>query len=337
MQEDFVSAKQDIVSFLEAEVASAKKEFSSVNSLVDDSFDRLFSFACRGKMMRGSLVVCFASALGASREDAVRVGAAVELFQSGVLVHDDIMDGDATRRGEPAIHAQLAQVAGSRFGLGGGICLGDVSLFLSFRLLNGVGSPQLVELFSREAVSLGFGQMHDVFLGVSSADPSLDDILSVYRFKTARYTFVLPLLLAAGLAKREDLFSSLESFGEELGVSFQVRDDVLGLFGDSSVTGKPVGADVREDKKTVVRFELLRLLEGANREWASSLFGSEVSSSDLARLQSLARDQGVLSAVELHARSAESRAELVLDDLQVPVAARRVLDWLVGFNRSRVK
>lgn len=337
MQEDFISAKKDLVSCLETEFSSARSEFSTVSSMVGDSFDRLLSFTSRGKMMRGSLVVCFASALGASREDAVRVGAAVELFQSGVLVHDDIMDDDSTRRGEPAIHAQLAAVGGSRFGLGGGICLGDVSLFLAFRVLNQVNSPQLVELFSREAVSLGFGQMNDVFFGVSSTDPSLDDILSVYRFKTARYTFVLPLLLAACLAKREELYGSLESFGEELGVSFQVRDDVLGLFGDSLVTGKPVGADVREDKKTVVRFELLRLLEGVDREWASLLFGSEVSSADLARLQSLAVDAGVLSAVELHARSAESRAELVLDDLQVPVAAREVLDWLVGFNRSRVK
>ena len=338
MQDAFLSSRKEILSFLNESFRAWRSEFSPINSLVDDSLTRLEEFSSGGKGLRGSLVVVFASALGASREQAVRVGAAVELFQSGVLVHDDIMDGDLTRRGAASMHAQLAEVGGERYGLGGGICVGDVALFLSFRVLNGcTRSQELVELFSREAVSVGFGQMQDVFLGVSEREPSVDEILSVYRYKTARYTFSLPLLLAACLADREDLYGLLARFGEELGVSFQVRDDVLGLFGSEQETGKPVGADVREDKKTLVRFELLRLAQGVDKEWVSSLFGRSASSEELARLQSLASDLGVLSAVELHASAAERRAESFLDDLQVSVDARKVLDWLVRFNRARTK
>ena len=336
MQEAFEGAKKELVSFLEEAVGSYKHEFKEVNRWVDESLTRLVVYAQRGKMLRGSLACIVSSALGVSRSQAVRVGVAIELLQSGVLVHDDIMDGDTTRRGAASLHAQLEEVGGPRFGLGGGICVGDVSLFLAFRILNSCErSQELVELFSREAVSLGFGQMQDVYFGVSEEEPSVESILSVYRYKTARYTFVLPLLLACCLADREDLYKPVTRFGESLGVSFQIRDDVLGLFGKEEETGKPVGADVREDKKTLVRFELLRLLEGDDRAWAASLFGSEVSAAEVSKLRLLAQEAGVLSAVNLHAESADSRAEVALDDLQVPVDARKVLDWLVRFNRSR--
>ena len=274
MQEVFLETKQELVRFLENYLTSCKKEFSQVNGWAGDSCERLLAYVQRGKMLRGSLVVLFATRLGASREDAVRAGAAMELLQSGVLVHDDIMDGDLVRRGAASMHAQLEEVGGSSFGLGGGICVGDVSLFMAFDVLNSCSQPQpLVSLFSREAISLGCGQMQDVWLGVADQEPGVEDILHVYKYKTGRYSFSLPLLLGACLAEREDLYSSLEAFGMELGVSFQVRDDVLGLFGSEQETGKPVGADVREDKKTVVRFELLRLLEGEQLRWAESLFG----------------------------------------------------------------
>lgn len=337
MKQEFAAAKQDMSGVLSESFSSYRDEFSNVNDWPDYSFDLLEDFVSRGKMMRGGLCVLFAQALGASRDDAVRAGAALELFQAGILVHDDIMDEDELRRGKAAIHAQLTSEFGESFGLGGGICVGDICMFLSFRLLNTVGSPQLVELLSREAASLGFGQMQDVFLGRSQESVELDDILRVYRYKTARYTFCLPLLLACSLAQRDDLFDEVCLFGEHIGVSFQIRDDVLGLFGSSDETGKPVGADIREDKKTVVRLELLRLAEGDDEDWLRSVFGSEVSSEDVDRVVSLAKKYDVLSAVQLHANVSESRAMLVLDELQVPTRAYEVLEWVVRFNRSRVK
>lgn len=338
MKERFSSAKQRIGSFLDDYFDEQEQVFSHVGRWPEDVFSRLREFSSRGKMLRGSLVVVLAQAFGRSSADAVRVGAALELLQSGVLVHDDIMDADDRRRGGPALHAQFARLGGERFGLGAGVCAGDVSFFLAFGLLNGCSSARsLIEVFSRETAALGFGQVEDVWLGESDEEPSAQKILSVYRYKTGRYTFSLPLLLCLSLVGREELSEVFGAFGEELGVVYQVRDDELGLFGSEQETGKPVGADVREDKRTLLRLELLRLSSGEDKRWLSSVFGSDVSADDLERVRSLAEELGVRAAVRAHASVCERRAASLLDDAAVPVEVREVLDWLVSFTRARSK
>ncbi|MGD9939846.1 MAG: polyprenyl synthetase family protein [Clostridia bacterium] len=251
-----------------------------------DSARRLDEFSSRGKMIRGCLVR-LGYELGGGRtvppgaEQAVaRAGAAMELFQSGLLVHDDIMDRDRTRRGAPTLHVGYeADLARGLYGDPAhngsslGICAGDLAYFSAFSILSGLEVPgdvarQVCLTAARELALVGVAQMQDVANGAvrrgstnpfrdAPASPDEETILLLYRYKTGRYTFSLPLSIGATLAESTpEVIASLEEAGEALGILFQLKDDELGLFADEDELGKPVGADIREDKKTLFRQRL---------------------------------------------------------------------------------
>ena len=244
-----------------------RDELARVNPLGRDAAERLVEFTLRGKMIRGCLVHLGWSIGGAGTvapdaeaASVVAAGAAMELFQSGLLVHDDIMDRDVVRRGLPSIFQQYAQMAGrdghadpAHVGQAQGICAGDVACFMAFELLSRVRAPALGEvlaLCARELSAVGIAQMQDVAWGASKDGVKVDDILTMYRYKTGRYSFALPLAAGALIAgAAPDVREKLETCGESLGLLFQIRDDDLGLFGDEKELGKPVGSDIREGKE----------------------------------------------------------------------------------------
>ena len=177
----------------------------------------------------------------------------MELFRTGLLVHDDIMDRDTLRRGMPTIHASYSTeleregVAESgRIGEALGICAGDACYFEAFaqlaRALAGNPRGGEIQAFCAEILSeVVVAQMADVRWGASGGEPSEEDILAMYRCKTARYSFSLPLAagaLSAAADAGAALAGPLTALGERLGILFQLRDDELGLFGDESATGK---------------------------------------------------------------------------------------------------
>ncbi|HUJ73417.1 MAG TPA: polyprenyl synthetase family protein, partial [bacterium] len=191
-----------------------RDELARVNPLGRDAAERLVEFTLRGKMIRGCLVHLGWSLGGGTgavvpadgAASVVAAGAAMELFQSGLLVHDDIMDRDPVRRGLPSIFQQYAQAAGreghadpAHVGQAQGICAGDVACFMAFELLARVRAPALrdvLALCARELSAVGIAQMQDVAWGASKDGVKVDDILAMYRYKTGRYSFALPL--AAG-------------------------------------------------------------------------------------------------------------------------------------------
>ncbi|HET6487239.1 MAG TPA: polyprenyl synthetase family protein, partial [Spirochaetia bacterium] len=263
--------KREISAILDAFFAARRRDLSEVNQLANEACDRLRQFVLAGKMIRGGLVTVGLSLCrdGPSSRElhmAHQVGAAIELFQSGLLIHDDIMDRDLMRRGRATLFEQYSRDARQggvndwrHLGEALGTCVGDVAFFLGYELLGGLSpSPaalgRIIALFSRELAAVGIAQMQDVAWGADpSAQPGTDDILRLYRFKTGRYSFSLPLAAGAILAGAADSsIEALEALGECVGVIFQIRDDELGLWGDEKKTGKPVGSDIREGKKTLL-------------------------------------------------------------------------------------
>ena len=268
---DFLKTyKTEIENYLSEYLGKMGAELSAVNDFGPQLADDLRTFVQAGKMIRGGLVFLGDEICGgkADRKDLITIGAALEMFQSALLIHDDIMDRDTRRRGGLslfALYAERNKELDDHYHLGEslGICAGDVALFYGFELISLLSAPadtilRLYELFSREMLIVGTAQMRDVMNGASKEFPASCDVINLYKYKTGRYTFSLPLIAGAILSGADKkTIEKLERIGELMGVVFQIRDDYLGLFGDPKKTGKPVGSDIDEGKKTL-HMRLLR-------------------------------------------------------------------------------
>jgi geranylgeranyl diphosphate synthase type I len=211
---------------------------------------------------------------GADGPQIISAAAALELLHAGALVHDDLMDASDTRRGKPSLHRQFeAYHAGQRwqgspagFGTGMAILLGDLLLCWTDEMFHASGLPDdavrrgrpVLDLMRTEVFA---GQYLDL-LGQAAGDGTLESALRVVEYKTTKYTIERPLHLGAALAtpgwdtgagpSAGGLAAAYTAYGLPLGTAFQLRDDILGVFGDPAQTGKPAGDDVREGKHTVL-------------------------------------------------------------------------------------
>ncbi|MEN2997466.1 MAG: polyprenyl synthetase family protein [Brevinematia bacterium] len=252
-----------------------------------DSVRRLYDFVISGKMLRGALLLLSQKMFsGEYSEDGINCAIAMELLQSGLLIHDDIMDEDTQRRGKDTIFFQYKKVfdregmsKSYHLGESVGICVGDISFFLAFMSLSRVREKLLLDKillkFSEEMLMVGMGQIKDVVVSGQRGIPSEEEIVNIYRYKTARYSFSLPLGLGAILSKQDQsVISLLEEIGEYVGIIFQIQDDKIGLVGDSSVTGKPRGSDIKENKKTIYYHYLMSLATEGEKNLLERIFGN---------------------------------------------------------------
>lgn len=262
-------------------------------------------------------------AIGGSdgRSDAaiVDVAAALEIFHAAALVHDDLIDNSDTRRGRPAAHRSLE--AGHRdrgwtgdaagFGRSAAILLGDLLVAWSDDLLeDGLGtlSPARAAAvrseYARMRRDVTVGQYLDIAeesAWVTEPDEHhADRALRVASYKSARYSVQQPLTIGAATAGADDgQLAALRTFGHPLGMAFQLRDDVLGVFGEEAVTGKPTGDDLREGKRTVlVAYMREQLAPGARRVVDELLGDPALDAAQVASLQQTIRDTGALDRVE---------------------------------------
>jgi geranylgeranyl diphosphate synthase type I len=298
--EEFITAKQAALAPIGAELTP----------LVDAARQAVGG----GKRLRPAFVYWGWRAAGGSRdEDAIIAAAsAVELVHASALVHDDVMDNSATRRGALSAHAGFTRmrredprsVESERFGTSAAILLGDLLLSWSDELLTRSGfKPKAVArgrvYFDKLRTEVVAGQYLDV-LAQTSHSSSASDAMRVLRYKSAKYTVERPLQFGAALADAdESLLTALSSYGIPLGEAFQLRDDVLGVFGESDVTGKPSGDDLREGKRTLLVARAFSKADPGQREVLAKNFGrSDVDATGIAAVQDVLRDTGALAAVE---------------------------------------
>jgi geranylgeranyl diphosphate synthase type I len=223
MPPKFIEYKQLVDAFLRQHLAEKKKSLSKINPYGDDLIDRILPMVTAGKTIRGSLVLlayCFTNEKPSP--DAIKAAAALELLQTALVIHDDIMDKDPMRRGLPSLHIQYKSDAMA-------MCVGDVLFFMAFELLGSLNVDaatlgRIIRFVGREYQFVGVAQMTDV----SKKAKTKEDILCLYTYKTARYTFAVPLVIGATLAGRsDDVITHLSAFGEHVGILFQIRDDIL--------------------------------------------------------------------------------------------------------------
>nr|WP_091491349.1 polyprenyl synthetase family protein [Microbacterium pygmaeum] len=272
----------------------------------------------------------------------VAASAALEIFHAAALVHDDVIDNSDTRRGRPAAHRgmEAAHVESrwtgdaSAFGRSGAILLGDLLVAWSDDLLEDgldAASPararaaRLQYATMRREVTIG--QFLDIAeesaFSTQPDDTHAERALRVASLKSARYSIQQPLLIGAALAGADDAqLNALTEFGHHVGMAFQLRDDVLGVFGDEAVTGKPSGDDLREGKRTVlVAFTRERLDRGARRTVDELIGDPELEPSQIASLQRAIIDTGALERVEELIQDYSRRAERSLSGARLGNAA----------------
>jgi geranylgeranyl diphosphate synthase type I len=205
------------------------------------------------------------------------------------LVHDDIMDDSTTRRGAPTVHIEFAAVhrgsgwigTSERFGSAVAILLGDIALAWADDMLRGAGlwPDQLRRahgVWQAMRTELLCGQYLDV-LTQACGDEAAEAALQIDRYKTAAYTVERPLHLGAAIGGAgQALVDAYRRFGADIGVAFQLRDDLLGVFGDPGVTGKPAGDDLREGKRTLLLAYGLRTADQQRRTPAADLLRSAI-------------------------------------------------------------
>lgn len=286
----------------------------------------------------------------------VRVATAMEFFQAAALIHDDVMDDSDTRRGMPAAHRSLAERhereawAGDagRFGVAGAILAGNLCLNWTEELYatSGLDPDHLAQgrdVFDRMRTQLMGGQFLDVVESARSWDevPTAERIERaerVIRFKSAKYTVEHPLLIGATAAGADEQDrAALSRYGLSLGHAFQLRDDLLGVFGDPAATGKPAGDDLREGKRTVLIAHALAGADEAGRSLLEDGLGDPALEAEaVERLREVIAASGAVDAVEADIARLAGQARMALKSTRdLEPEAVGVLDQLIDSATTR--
>lgn len=326
--------RERIDKHLEAFVADRSQLLAEITEPVTELSTAIADLTRGGKRLRASF--CYWGFRGTGAEDGagiIAAASALELFQSAALIHDDLMDDSDTRRGMPALHRRFAALHrehgwsgdADRFGMAAALLAGDLCLSWSEELFNGCGLPAADlargrTAFDRMRTQLMGGQYLDVLEqargtgGAGSGDG--DDTAAARRvieFKSSRYTVVEPLQIGAALGGADEmLLAGLRAFGAPLGEAFQLRDDLLGVFGDAAVTGKPAGDDLREGKRTVLIALTRELTDAAGLATVDRLLGDrDLDAAGVEALREVIRASGAVDRLEaliatrvLHSREA---------------------------------
>jgi geranylgeranyl diphosphate synthase type I len=282
----------------------------------------------------------------ADLDAVVSVASALEIFHAAALVHDDIMDRSDLRRGEPSLHRRFEALHRDRGWSGSGETYGTAAALLLGDLLLGWSDGLFEEGLARvdrdaaEASRAEFGRMRtEVMLGQYldmleehswRGRPEAELLSRAHRvvvYKSAKYSVEAPLALGASLAGGSLAeIAALREFGLPLGVAFQLRDDLLGVFGDPAVTGKPAGDDLREGKRTVLVTLARQKLPGSASRLVDELLGDPALDADqIAMLQAAIRESGAVDQLE---KIIAHNVEVALAALQNAPLARSARDEL---------
>ncbi|WP_084222923.1 polyprenyl synthetase family protein [Mycolicibacterium holsaticum] len=296
---------------------------------VEITGDILLRFLTGGKCLRSTFT--YLGWLCGRDEDpaALRAAASMELLHAFALLQDDVMDGSTLRRGHPAAHVAFAGwhrergMTGSpdRFGESAAVLLGDLCLVWAEQMLreSGVAAAALSRAWPRYdamRTELAVGQFADL-VNDAGGFPSWEQVLDVSRRKSGNYTVRRPLEIGAALAGcGHGVLTALSVYGEAIGEAFQMRDDLLGVFGAPAVTGKPSGVDLSEHKATSVVVSAYHLADPSlRRELAALMCAADLGEADIHRWRRLIAQTGAVESIE---QMIDERVCRALQGIQIP-------------------
>ncbi len=260
-----------------------------------------------GKKLRPYMVIRSCQIVGGKSSNAINAASAVEMVHNFSLVHDDIMDNDEMRHGVPTVH--------KKYGMPLAILAGDVLFSKAFQIisnsrLSDSATTQLVSRLAKACVDICEGQLLDIKMAEERKIPSQADYITMIGKKTAALFDVSCAMGAICASNKSKDISNLSSFGRNLGIAFQITDDLIGVMGDPKVTKKPVGNDLREGKKSLPILMAIKLAKGKDKKIILKAFGnSKVTRKDLNKAVEVIRSLGIEESVRKQAQKYSEKAE----------------------------
>ncbi len=351
LKEHLETNKTKIIKELQSLLTHKKQQLQNAHPWARDILDRISDFTRNGKYIRGNLVLLGASLNKTSlRKAHYQLAAAMELVHVCFLIHDDIIDQDPRRRGKTTIHTQYQKWAQSQqlpnpphFGISMGICAGDFDLFFLYEVINDLDldskiKNKLCRLISQESQEVILGQMQDVYLGhLPHFDIQEQTIENMYRYKTARYTYSLPLALGAISSRlNPEKIEYLMELGECMGLIFQIKDDELDLFADPRKTGKILGSDILENKKTLLFIKLFQKAPPKTKKHLNFIFEKKsLGLQDIEFVKNQLQKLGIVEELHNKMDNLSNKILNILDNLKVPLEHKNFLKQLINYNRYR--
>lgn len=305
-----------------------------------------------GKRLRPALMYFgYLAAGGRNKNAIIPATMSVEFLHACFIIQDDIMDRDDLRHGRETMHRYYEVWAKKNldldrdnryhFGVSQAICLGDVAFEMAYRALadssfnERLKARALVKM-SNIVSSTAMGQMSDV-LAENLRFVSEKQVLNILEYKTARYTIFGPLLIGAILAGKSDKYCRmLCNYAVPLGIAFQIRDDILGMFGDKRITGKPVGADLKEGKMTLLIVETLKRCDPGQKDAILKQLGNhKCLRKNLEEARDIIRDTGALAYSETMAEKLATQSKLALEKLPFGRRDKKILSAIADFVIKR--
>jgi geranylgeranyl diphosphate synthase type I len=254
---------------------------------------------CRGgKRIRGALVkLGYELAGGKNTHEILSVSAAFEIFQTAILAHDDIIDRSELRRGKPSLYHALG---GNHYGISQTISLGDLGFFLATELIAKTDFPtdnknKAIQYFTNTMQQTALGEILDVYQPTQK-ELTKEAILTIIKLKTSPYTVIGPLSIGAILAGgNQDLLKKIHTYGDNLGIAYQIHDDILGIFADVEELGKSNMSDIIEGKSTLLIWYAREHATEAQKQQLDSLYGkAAITKEEVLTIQTILKETGAL-------------------------------------------
>ncbi|NND86792.1 MAG: polyprenyl synthetase family protein [Nitrosopumilus sp.] len=284
-----------------------------------------------GKRLRPYMVIKSCQILGGRVSNAMPAASAVEMIHNFTLVHDDIMDNDEMRHGDPTVH--------KKFGMPIAILAGDVLFSKAYQViteskLSAVATTRLISRLAKACVDVCEGQLLDIKMAEEKKTPTESEYITMICKKTAALFDVSCAMGAICATNNEKDISNLSSFGRNLGIAFQITDDLIGVMGDSKITKKPVGNDLREGKKSLPILMAIKLSKGKDKKIILKAFGnSNITRKDLSKAVDVIRSLGIEENVRKQALKYAKKAEKALS--KYSGSSKRELVTLLDFVVKR--
>lgn len=333
------------------EFVAARCAAELAESGVDVAGDILLNFVAGGKCLRSTFMYLGWLAGSADSDEALFASAGLELLHAFALIQDDVMDAASSRRGRPAAHIQFSQwhrkrkLSGTaeRFGESAAILLGDLCLIWAEQMMRESGLEyrslrQAWPRYDAMRTELALGQFADLASDIRDL-PSMDTVLEVARRKSGNYTVRRPLEIGAAMSGCSDrTITGLGRYGEAVGEAFQLRDDLLGVFGSAAVTGKPDGQDLVERKATSVVIAAHQLADPATRTQLTELMNiADLDEDAIKRWRSLIVTTGAVQWIEDTISDRVGSALKELDQLRINEPVRAALTNMASVCTERTE
>jgi len=311
-------------------------------------YSSLANVVSKGKLVRGTLFLFSCEMFGVSRKkELIDIASAIELLHTGLLIHDDIIDNDDLRRGIPTIHAlfknkgeELGIHDATHYGVTMGVLAGDAAFHSAIELLSryqGENMGRLLRYYASEVNRVILAEGADSELGQTAIEPTTEEIKGIYQYKTARYTFSMPFTMAGIVAGVESAtIETMDKIGELAGFIFQLKDDELGLVGSEEKIGKPVGSDIRENKKTLIRKLLYERVDESELSQLNSVFGKpSISRNEIQIVKDLLEKYQIQKEVDGQVELIMNEIQGLFNGLSVDNEYKKILQEMLLFNLKR--